>query len=268
MKEDINLEKIGLTREEYVVYQALLINEPDTVVEIARLTGISRVSLYKVLQSLFLKKLITKRTKVGRSIYRALPPDHLLQYAQKIQSEVEKEVSNLKQKVPLLNSLSPETINKSEFVVYQGTSAVLDVNKVLLKSSEPLKGFVYNFEVSSCFDYDKNGILLDNDYLKAIKKCGGDYFVFPGNDQNILESRKVLYKNPFLGELWHPRWLPENQVKIEMNLFAFDDVIIFSELNANEKNIDSKAYVIRNQSIANTMKTISQFLYENANPIV
>jgi predicted transcriptional regulator len=262
-----NLNKIGISDEEYSVYKTILTSPPDNISKLAKEVNITRVTLYKILDLLEEKGLIRKAkdTKLNAK-YIAESPDVLLEFIKRSKEESNHEFENLTKQIPILKALAGDSKNleDSGFLIFRGTNILEEIDNLILSYGEQLYGFTYEHHVDACFDFDKNHNLKENPYLQVVLRCG-DRFVFPGNEKSINTAKRILENNPFLKNKWEPRWIDAKKFKMKVNFYCFANNVAFSL--GSHKQQDFLAYVIQNKEIAESMRDLSIFLWENANTI-
>ncbi|MBU0976521.1 MAG: helix-turn-helix domain-containing protein [Patescibacteria group bacterium] len=263
----IDTKYFGLSDEEYLVYKTILTNPPQKITSLSQELKINRTTLYEILDSLKAKKLIFRSTDPKSKIkYKAVSPRKLIRLAQDYKLQTEKQFEQLKREVPLLLSLSNgENLDvASDFKVFKGANIRADLDKIIGTSSEGLLGFGGNFDFDNYYKFDKTGKLISSGQESVLRKHG-DRFVFIENKSDIRKCRQFLRKNPDLKGLYQPRYLKSLAGNIDVDLFCFDDKIIFAY--GFHKDLNSLAYLIQNQKIADSMKAFCLLLWHNAIPI-
>jgi len=263
----LNLDKIGITKEEYIVYKAIIDTPVDNITILAKKVGITRVTLYKILDSLKSKGLI-KQTSISKAKFKyiAVSPDVLMDFVDKYQRESNSQLELLKKEITILKAMAGDDkdLDASSFLVIRGANTNEELDGLILNEKAQLYGFTYDYHVEACFKFDKDYRLEENDYLKVVMSCG-DKFVFPGNTKSINTAKKVLKMNPFLKSKWEPRWIDPKKFNMKVNFYCFADKVAFALGSYKQK--DFLAYVIKNAEIAESMRSLSIFLWENANKI-
>lgn len=250
---------------EFKTYKAILKNPPINISKLAQLLNINRTTLYLVLTSLEKKGLIKNvKGKEAKIKYRAMSPYKLLDFVDKRRKEILSNFEKIRQQIPYLYSLL-KLEEKFKYIVFKGPNSLCDIKKILATSTEFLTGFTFN-SIINLNDYipiDDNGELIENDnYIKTILKYG-DFFVFPGDDKSIAKVRDVLSKFPHLEGKFEPRWVDKSELNLNLNLFAFDDIVIFY----TGRNKSLSGYAIKNKELASSFRSLSLFIWKNANPI-
>lgn len=98
------LEEIGLSDKEAKVYLALIEVDDDSVLSLARRTGINRTTIYPILQSLVRAGLASETQSGVKTHYRAEPPERLESVLERRKIEIDEQVKRLAVVVPQLRS--------------------------------------------------------------------------------------------------------------------------------------------------------------------
>lgn len=98
------LEEIGLSDKEAKVYLALIEVDDDSVLNLARRTGINRTTIYPILQTLVRKGLASETQTGVKTHYRAEPPERLESVLERRKIEIDEQVKRLADIVPQLRS--------------------------------------------------------------------------------------------------------------------------------------------------------------------
>ncbi|KPJ85350.1 hypothetical protein AMJ57_03420 [Parcubacteria bacterium SG8_24] len=96
------LQSLGLLDSEIDTYLAALENGPDTAIELAKLTGLSRQAVYTAIETLSKRGLMSSSLEGKRKMFAAEPPDKLLAYARRKDAEMHERVRDLERLVPEL----------------------------------------------------------------------------------------------------------------------------------------------------------------------
>lgn len=127
METDLLLKEIGLTDGESRVYLALVENGLTTIGPILESSGITKSIIYRILERLIKKGLVSYIIKEKTRYYQATPPVKLLDYV----DEKEKSIHDLKKKVqdflPQLMLKMGES-KKSQATIYEGFKGIMAVH--------------------------------------------------------------------------------------------------------------------------------------------
>lgn len=267
LNKESQLEVItGLSTEAFQTYKHILISPPTSISKMAKSLGLSRAGLYNILAELQKEKLITKTPNHPNNYkFIAASPDLLLKYAQQQQEQLNQTFSEFQLQVNFLKA-TREVKDRTQpsIEIIQGKQSNDQLNRIILKTGKPVLGFTYMYHLESCFDFDKEGNLIHNDYLAVVLSVTNK-LVFPGTKSNIDRVKTFLKNNPHLKGKWFPRWLPKEKFEFKINFYCFEDTVAF-ELG-NHKDKDYLAYMINNQEIALSIKSLVEYTWETAQPI-
>ena len=240
MKQE-TLIKAGLTKNEARVYLALLDLKIATAVEITRKSGVHRVNCYDVLERLREKGLISSIMKAKKRIYEVADPKQLMNLIKAKEEALSKIMPSLQQEFKL---------KKEEQRVYHflGPEGVMQAYFMILEQNDTL--------------YAMGGSGLNRKYLKhrhelfdkERKKKGfkikGLYY------ESVRESKEAEMSLDSTVEF---KFLPEKYKTLCMVDFCGSLVLNLIPL---ENNI--MAIVIENKALADTYRTLFDFMWDNA----
>src|SRR3989344_7102355 len=114
------LEKIGLTKNESVVYQTLLQLGTSKTGEILKKSGLNSGKIYEILESLKLKGLLSESIINNIKYFTAAPPSQILGYIQDKKDELDKEEATIKSLLPELEKLRNIPKEETKSITYTG----------------------------------------------------------------------------------------------------------------------------------------------------
>jgi len=174
----------------------------------------------------------------------------------------------------MLNSmLDPDELRKNYDVeIIRGEEDPSALTKPFTEATECLVGFgVWDLGFSpDDFRVDADGNFIPDNYTKVLMEHG-DKVVFTGTEENIQHFKSLVEKFPVAEEQFQPRWVDPASLQITTNMEFFDDItLIFYPVRGKEKidNIyPADAYLIRNRYLAQTLRSIGLYIWENANSL-
>lgn len=241
--EDI-LKRIGLSKNESLIYLTLLKMGPSQVSKIAKNSEIYRPYVYDTLERLSEKGLVNFIIIDGKRHFSATSPDKLL--------ELENEkIDELRKAIPELNSLSSIPKNTSRIEVYSGKRVI----KILQK--DVLNFFFYNKnEVSRAIGVDERLFMTVDpvameQFFFQMKKNNFKEKVLVREGDNFLPGHEATSEYRFLSrEFFEPNCTLIYGNKISM--------IIFDE--------PLHGIIIESKSLAQTYKKQFDLLWKQAKP--
>ena len=118
--ETETLEKIGLTKNESIVYLTLVKSGTIKTAEILKKSGLNSGRIYDTLESLKHKGLISESNINGVKHFTASPPNQLKEYFQQRLKQLKQEEPIIEEAIPQLNLVRNTTIKSSRATIYTG----------------------------------------------------------------------------------------------------------------------------------------------------
>jgi sugar-specific transcriptional regulator TrmB len=118
------LKEAGLTDGETRVYLALLELGSSTIGPILEKSGITRSIIYRILEKLIKKGLVSYITKEKTKYYQAAQPSKILDYVDSREKELEKNKKKIQSMIPQL-MLKQQLAKKSEANIYEGFKGLM-----------------------------------------------------------------------------------------------------------------------------------------------
>ncbi|MBI1970628.1 hypothetical protein HYS47_02700 [Candidatus Woesearchaeota archaeon] len=235
------LEKLGLTRNEAIVYKALIeIGETKTGA-IVKKTGLHRVIIYDVLESLIKKGLASYVIKENIKYFKAADPSRLLEFLNEKQA-LAKEI------IPQLNILKDEGTSKQSVSVYEGIRGLKSaMNNMLNELSS--KDYHYVFASGNMAD-----------------AMGPYYALYQENKRKKKIMTKVIYDTSFRKRIdvtkityGKIRFYPLSYFPTDT--WIYKDKVLIVTYTANPPI----AILIVSRETANSYKKIFEGFWKNAN---
>ena len=122
-----DLEKLGLSPNEALVYQACLTNGESTIINLAKQTGISRTTIYGVADDLVHKGVLRFIQKQAHRIYSAEDPRKIGLLFERQKAEIDQRGSYLESILPVLSMQYAAGGTKPLVSYYQGQEEVRQI---------------------------------------------------------------------------------------------------------------------------------------------
>lgn len=122
--EPKTLEKIGLTRNESLVYIALLRLSTSRTGEILKKSGLNSGKIYEILESLKIKGLASESVINNVRHFTAAPPSQLLDYVERKKEEISKDEETVKSLIPELEKIRIVALKEVKAVTYTGLRGI------------------------------------------------------------------------------------------------------------------------------------------------
>jgi sugar-specific transcriptional regulator TrmB len=238
------LLQLGLSESEISIFVALLESGPSSVQDISRASSINRVTIYSALATLEKKGLVAETKKGARRLFVAERPEELKMIVEEKGEEVRKINFDLESMVlPVLKAINVNQENKPEIRFYEGLEGIYKVYENMLESHDIIGCGSYDsvMKVSSWKEEEK--------YFHRIKHKKVFY-------RAILEDTPTNRKFAAIAKgIAHFKFMEEG-VKLSADIHAYGDEVA---LMSYEK---VTATVIRDATIAKSIKTLLEFMWE------
>ncbi len=175
------LEKIGLTKNESLIYLALVDLGPSTITQISDKTAIHRSLVYKALPNLQEKKLVTSITQGKQTLYTAEPPNKLENIFDDLRLQFFDMIPELEDKYAV-NSLKPAI----RFL--EGKEGIKNIYLDIVSTLK--KGDTF-YRYSSATDLNKAKKYLPRDYEKMRDNKKIERKVIMAENQASLKKIKL-----------------------------------------------------------------------------
>ncbi len=130
------LQEIGLSEKESVVYLHLLKVDSDSIINIAKATGVNRTTVYPILEQLLKKEFVEEVKENEKSKYRAFPPDRIESYLQEQKIKIEEHSRIANDVIPQLKGLMREGGQRPIIEYFEGRDAIAKASKNYYESTD------------------------------------------------------------------------------------------------------------------------------------
>ena len=134
----MELEKLGLTKQQAELYLKLLELGPSSVGEIVKQIDIARISCYDTLNRLISKGLVSFVKTKGHRIYQATNPSKLLDMAREQEKEAKEKKEIVKDMLPELRKIKSINQEDKEATVYKTKEGIKSLFELMLKEKKPI----------------------------------------------------------------------------------------------------------------------------------
>lgn len=233
------LSHLGFSETESSVYLALLELGSANNTQIARKSGLNRITNFEVLKRLSIKGIVSGFKMRGVMYFGALNPQILMKQHRESLSVLEKGLSDL-----VLNKNNQKQPKISTYSTKEGLKRIYEES--LLSKGEILT-FTNSKDIREYFGSD----YIDN-YVRQRVKKGINVKGFAVNDE-VGEMEKQNGEE-FLRQVC---LMPENR-KINNEIMIFEDKVALFSIK------DEIGIVIKNQSISDSLRTVWEMLWEKS----
>lgn len=118
------LESIGLTKNESLVYVALLQIGTSKTGKILKKSGLNSGKIYEILESLKVKGLLSESLINNVKFFTAAPPSQILEYIQQKKEEIQQEEESIKSMLPDFEKLQSLPTKEVKSITYTGLRGI------------------------------------------------------------------------------------------------------------------------------------------------
>ncbi len=247
--------KLGLEPELADLYLTLQAYGPQTITGLARLSGIERTRVYRLLDKLTSANLVETESQYKRVILHAAPITNL----QILLSQREQEIHNLQNELERIHGdLTNSPVNHLTRVqFYRGQEG----NKQMFWNQTKAKGetlaILYEtMQVKTGLAFFERWVRKFNERGLKARGLVGDHFL------ETLQQWYNKHDNERL-ENWESRYLPPDVFPITHSTIAYDDVLGYY----NWRDGEIFGIEVYNQEIAASHRGTFDLLWEKALPI-
>lgn len=175
------LQQLGLSKNESLVYEGLIKKSSATASELVKLLGVHRNIVYDNLEKLISKGFVSYIIKNSRKNFVAENPKVILDFLENKKKSIDKELDVANKLIPQINSLLLKNKSKQEATIYRGSSGIkkifLDILNYkeywvigLSEASVELLGetFWQNFNLKTRTKKIKENLLFNSDFKSEV----------------------------------------------------------------------------------------------------
>lgn len=234
------LHALGFLESEISTYLASLQHGPSTVLELTKLTSLSRQATYVVIDSLTERGLMSSVLRGKKKYYVAEEPEKLLSYAQRKETE-------LKDQVHDLEGLVPELKLKAG-----GEKPVVK----LFEGKEGFLSMITDMQMAKCLEMNE---IFDLDAKRAFIPSGSLHTMLKGL-RKIGTHVRGLYTVQPAGISIQPEWylLPEKMRGFKAGLVIYGNKLACFSFEGKLNSV-----VIESESIVRAVKTLFDLAFEH-----
>jgi len=244
------IKEAGLTDGEAKVYLALLKLGTSTAGPIIERSKVANSMIYRILDSLIAKGLVSYITKEKTKQFSAAPPNRIVDYIEERKKHLTEKQEEIKHILPQLIAFAQETeANSVElFEGFKGVQTCWEVQYTKLK-----KGDEYHSWGVYPNQDERFHLYWQRDHLRRAKLgIKGKILFNQGTDKEILRNR-----NSYKG--CDSRYMPTN-IKTPATFATYKDVSLICQL--------SKPFIVQivSQDIADSFEAYFQDLWQKTRP--
>lgn len=238
------IEKLGLNKNEALVYETLLTNGVQSIKKLATLLPkISRTNLYNILNSLEQKELISAEDKVKLQ-FKANSPYALTAYVSDEKRKAEEAEKIAQTILPALNELYKGSTERPVVRVFEGLDGIKQIYEDTLTENKPIYAFLELKEANpQVYRW------LRSNYASRRAKAKIKAFVIVATDQN--DEKAIEYHNADKVENRESYLVDKSMFPSRLEVQIYGDKVSFANYNKDDILM---GVIIENKFIASSMK--------------
>lgn len=241
------LEQLGLTKNETLVYQALLRLGQSSITPILKETKLKKGNTYNILYDLIDKKLVSKFDKNKKTYFQIEPPTNLQNLIQAKDKSIDQIKKSLTNALPSLISDFIASSNRPATSYLEGKEGLEKIYEDILKEKKNLLIFASTIDR----DMPEFNKLIDRQIKKQI---------------NANIKVKSLVRGEIINKKYAEKLKPLGiQTRGLANYHPTSQIIIYgNKVAITSFKKDLMSTLIENESIANSLKNIFEITWKNA----
>lgn len=244
--DHVDLERLGLNKNEAKVYYSLLLKGEATAQELVKSLGVYRNIVYDNLEKLKEKGLVSFVSIGPKRKFIAEKPEAILELLESKQEKLNKEIKNAKEMLPVISNLIGKSKTKQNVTVFHGIAGMKKLLRETLEAKEMWAIGITNESVN----------LLGETYwinynLRKKKTKVKEWLLWNSNFENTVISNNRNSNH---------RILPKELDQVTETIIWGDKVALFVF------SAEPIVILIENNEVFNTYKKHFDFLWKLSKP--
>lgn len=249
------VRKAGLSEKEARIYTALLLAGGAYPTKVAEITKLNRTTVYKILENLSVRGLITELEKKNKLFYQVENPKNLERHVRTQVTQAHRNLEHAHLLLPTLEGLYAHAENKPIVRFFEGQEGILRVYEDHVNIDKPYEMLAFT-NTADLMKFIPDS--FRDSYIKKKEKIGiTTRAIFPDTQLDKNYNKKI-YKN-FSEKVWIKfKNIPREMFpyKSDMTLYGEDKVSI---INFGEPHL--AATIIEDKTIHGMMKMIFELAW-------
>jgi sugar-specific transcriptional regulator TrmB len=178
------LERIGLTKNESIIYLTMLRIGTSKTGTILKESRINSGKIYEILESMKRKGLVSETISDGIKFFTAAPPEQLSHFLEQKKQSIIEEEKAVNEMLPALSALRRETIPQKRIVTYSGFRGIITAAEEALKNTKE-GSEILSIGISDVNAWSQN-YWLKWEQMRIKNKISARY---------ILSEKGIIYKD-------------------------------------------------------------------------
>lgn len=247
------LKSYGVDQEAGTIFLLLLQKGPQTALQLARDSEISRTQVYRILETLEKQQLVSVDKMPHKSLFQAMPYQNLEGLIESKEARLRTLRNSLTDTFGMLQAVSGKKEFESKVLHYSGLEGLKQVNWNLTRAEKEYR--VYEVAHLSQF-LDKK--FAERCREKTLKKRTKTYDL-----TNILKHKRTDLE-PMDTSLAELRYIDPAILDIKFEMYIYNDVVTMLDYSKN----DIFCIEIYHETLSKMQKQIFDVLWSQAQPII
>lgn len=246
------LEKLGLSDKEALVYLASLELGPSPVQVIARKADVNRATTYVMIEALLQKGLMSTFDKGKKTLYTAEKPERLHRIVHHERSVVDEKEAVIKRLLPDLEAISDAAGERPKVSFYEGIEGLEAMRETVFSSSvDKMEDFI---------SFDDLSHLLPEDHWNKHSKRLGDKKI---SGRTIYTSETERHPSSRVQSHWEFRRIPKDAFPMHGELTVFGNKVSMISLKGKLVGV-----IIESKEMAIMVRTMFELAWKQAATLV
>lgn len=247
------LGKLGLESAESEIYLHLLEKGSKSALEISRSLHIARTRVYRLLDKLQAKGLVTQKFDTLGLKFTASSHKQLELLIAERQSELDGVKASLPSILAQLDGLSAND-SASKVLYHHGIEGLKHVTWNSLRAEKELR----IYEVS-----DSMTAFLSQDFSEKVREQLIEHKIHTLQLTNATSIHEYTKHTTLVTDLWTPKYISKKEIAIQSEILIYNDVTAMYHYQQN----DIFCVEIINQDLANMQRQLFDFIWSRATPM-
>ena len=241
----VNLERLGLNKNEAKVYYALIIKGKATAQELVKSLGVYRNIVYDNLEKLLGKGLVSFVVEGTKRIFIAEKPSAIVEFLETRQEKLNEEIKQAKEIIPDITKILGSHSSKQDVIVFRGIAGlkkvlgeIVQANKSwcigITNESVKILGETYwkNYNVKKKDTKTKEWLLWNHDFKNKViaDNENSKHKILPKELDQVTET--IMYEN-----------------KVAIMVYSAEPIVIVMEnkeiFEAHKKHFDFLWFLVK-----------------------
>ena len=217
------LIELGLEREVAVIYERLVANSSMTVLELSRTTKVNRTKIYRTLEEMKLKRLVSEEIEENTTKYSPAPIERIKEMLEAKKSKVERLTNGFPEIEKMVEQMSLGVVSPTKVKFYRGKDGIKQMVWNVLRAKSEVVGYTYR-DLSE-FIGESYMQEFASEFVRRNLKMRDLY------GENYKESKKIQYA--WMGHI-ESKMVSDSILTIDHQMDIYDEVVSFYNWHEGE----------------------------------